>query len=85
MKLRKALEKIYGEKQDVKIIHYYESVNCKHQTGQPSLRGKLKTERDFTLLFLWFKIDWNAYINGKAVKSCLCTVDSSSFSPDPKP
>lgn len=57
MKLLKALEKkIYGEKQDVKIIHYYESVNCKHQTGQPSLRGKLKTERDLLYCFFDLKL-----------------------------
>lgn len=56
MKLLKALEKINGEKQEVKIIHDYESVNCKHQTGQLSLRGKLKTERDLLYCFFDLKL-----------------------------
>lgn len=60
---------IYREKQGATIIHYYETVNCKHQTGRPSLQRQIGSWKSLALLSLWFKIDWNAYIDGKAVRN----------------
>lgn len=36
--IAESVRKIYREKQGAEIIHYYETMNCKHQTGQPSLQ-----------------------------------------------
>lgn len=68
--IAESVRKIYREKQGAKIIHYYETVNCKHQTRHPSLQWQIESWTRFALLSLWFKIDWNAYTNGKAVKNC---------------
>lgn len=67
--IAESVRKIYREKQGAKIIHYYQTVNCKYQPGHPSLQWQIESWKRFTLLSLWFKIDWNAYTNGKTVKN----------------
>lgn len=68
--IAESVRKIEREKQGAKIIHYYETVNYKHQTGHPSLQRQIESWKNFALLSPWFKIDWNAHTDGKAVRNC---------------